>query len=409
MAVLEADSENQCFCNNVNAKVGCYWCLATTALLAADAEEAPLSDYPPPGLLAGCCMLSGAPDCSLYSIKMYLFLAILVYKCSSYFSCAEYDPTDRNQAETDPSIPFRYEQDMGGDYPNENGNGLVFEFRRSIKSDNTEIEARRRSALDKNFMRFGRADPNLQRVSRASKQANLMRFGRADRGFLRFGRLPNDVPYSLVHYEDLNHQTNKDSPEDDSQEDVPSKRTPNSSEETGVSESSEQLKPKQLVYYRRDSPKNLMRFGKRDPDERFVRYDRANLMRFGRAGTGNAVPRAGNLLRFGRANGNLMRFGRSKGNLMRFGRSDPHFLRLIKMDNNFMRFGRSGKMAANVTNSNGTAAADFPALAANEDGSKRVTEYSRIASENSPSNSDEDYEIHLREEDILAPMYVVNN
>ncbi|XP_055536312.1 FMRF-amide neuropeptides [Wyeomyia smithii] len=331
------------------------------------------------------------------SMKMYLFLAILVYKCSSYFSCAEYDMTDRNQVEADPSIPFGYEPDAAGDYPAEGSNGLVFEFRRSIKSDNTEIEARRRSALDKNFMRFGRTDPNLQRTARTSKQVNRMRFGRADRGFLRFGRLPSDVPYSLVHYEDLNRQLNKDSPEDVSQEDVPSKRTPNSSEEAGPSESSELVKPKQLVYYRRDSPKNLMRFGKRDQGGKFARFDRANLMRFGRAGTGGA-PR-GNLLRFGRANGNLMRFGRAKGNLMRFGRSDPHFLRLVKMDNNFMRFGRSGNTMANV-NSNETVT---------ENDNEQVSEYSRTTSDKSPSNSDEDYEIHVREEDILAPMYVVTN
>lgn len=43
----------------------------------------------------------------------------------------------------------------GFDSGEEDDDGVVFQFRRSIKSDNTEIEARRRSALDKNFMRFG--------------------------------------------------------------------------------------------------------------------------------------------------------------------------------------------------------------------------------------------------------------
>lgn len=44
--------------------------------------------------------------------------------------------------------------------------GSLFEFRRSIRSDNTEIEARRRSAVDKGFMRFGRG-------------GNMLRFGRS--------------------------------------------------------------------------------------------------------------------------------------------------------------------------------------------------------------------------------------
>lgn len=44
--------------------------------------------------------------------------------------------------------------------------GLLIEFRRNIRSDNTEIEARRRSAVDKGFMRFGRG-------------GNMLRFGRS--------------------------------------------------------------------------------------------------------------------------------------------------------------------------------------------------------------------------------------
>ncbi|EDS25724.1 conserved hypothetical protein [Culex quinquefasciatus] len=317
-------------------------------------------------------------------MKMYFFLVILLYKGSSHLSCAEFElAADGNQQETEPATVFDYSPEGSeGDYGNGN-NGLVFEFRRSIKSDNTEIEARRRSALDKNFMRFGRANPKLQRVARASKQSNLMRFGRPDRGFMRFGRVPGDVPYSLVHQEDDHDQLSKEgeSKEVGGDEEVPfSKRTPISAEETEISESGEQIKPKQYVYYRRDAPKNLMRFGKRADPYKFLRMDRANLMRFGRAG-GNA-PR-----------GNLLRFGRSKGNLMRFGRSDPRFMRLVKMDNNFMRFGRSDKVTKSL---NGT-----DTVRLNSQQIKQLSN-NRIA-----ANPDEDYEIQVQEEDILAPMYSV--
>ncbi|XP_055610359.1 FMRFamide neuropeptides [Uranotaenia lowii] len=352
-------------------------------------------------------------------MKMYLLLAILIYKCSIHSSCAEYDlASDGSQPEADFSA-IGYDLDSGtGDYPN--GNGVVFEFRRSVKSDNTEIEARRRSALDKNFMRFGRADgAALQRVSRSNKRNNLMRFGRADRGFMRFGRMPSDVPYSLVHYNDLDGKLAKEDGQEavGSEEVIFSKRNPNSSEEPAVSESGEQIKPKQVVYYRRDSPKNLMRFGKRNDDDddddvgRFFRMQRANLMRFGRSG--NNPPR-GNLLRFGRAsNGNLMRFGRSKGNLMRFGRSDPRFLRLVKMDNNFMRFGRSDK-TSKPTNLNGTETVGTSAVIGSGESKTGILETNRIAAEKyddqskSPSNTDDDYEINLREEDVLSPYYAVN-
>lgn len=76
------------------------------------------------------------------------------------------------------------------------------------KSDHREIEARRRSALDKNFMRFGRSDgyfpkyngydtddvdgEEFLRPERAhNKHDNFMRFGRGrPTDFMRFGRDP---------------------------------------------------------------------------------------------------------------------------------------------------------------------------------------------------------------------------
>ncbi|EAT34076.1 AAEL013645-PA [Aedes aegypti] len=342
-------------------------------------------------------------------MKMYLFLAILIYKCSNYFSCAEYELAEASQAVNGPSIALDLNPESENDFTN-NNNGMVFEFRRSIKSDNTEIEARRRSALDKNFMRFGRTDPTaLQRVARASKQANLMRFGRAGQGFMRFGRIPENVPLSLVHNDDDSRQDYNGDSEESSEETTYSKRTPNSDEITEVSESGEQIKPKQLVYYRRDSPKNLMRFGKRDDTNKFLRLSRANLMRFGRAGSeaGGNLQRT-NFLRFGRGSGNLMRFGRAKGNLMRFGRSDPRFLRLVKMDNNFMRFGRSDKALKSV-DKNETRSSESSTSHNNEiiSETKHHDDLS-LDKTDAPYKSDEDYEIQLREEDILTPVFVSN-
>ncbi|XP_055629790.1 FMRFamide-related neuropeptides isoform X2 [Toxorhynchites rutilus septentrionalis] len=327
-------------------------------------------------------------------MKLCLFLVIFVYKCSNYYSCVEYDLADSSQVEKDFTSPFVYDQEKDGDYIS--NNGLVFEFRRSIKSDNTEIEARRRSALDKNFMRFGRSDPTTQQ---RAVRANLMRFGRADRGFLRFGKTPNGVPYSLV-----GANNPKDDSDDSSEETTFTKRTPNSSEETEISESGEQIKPKQLVQFRRESPKNLMRFGKRGEDDDFVRVNRANLMRFGRAGNGSNR----NMLRFGRASANMMRFGRAKGNLMRFGRSDPRFLRLVKMDNNFMRFGRSDK-SLKPTNNNKTHTSEITA----DDSEDAVIDSTRLATDKYDTSltkpSDDDYEVYLREEDILVPVHVSNH
>lgn len=69
--------------------------------------------------------------------------------------------------------------------------------RRQVRSDSTEIEARRRSSLDKNFMRFGRSDKNILRFGRSDKNIlrfgrsnpqNILRFGRSGENFIRFGR-----------------------------------------------------------------------------------------------------------------------------------------------------------------------------------------------------------------------------
>lgn len=90
------------------------------------------------------------------------------------------------------------------------------QFRRSIKSDNTAIEARRRSMLDRSFIRFGRSEAK-NRVGRS----NMMRFGRSswdepeyvanesplskknDKNLLRFGRR-NYFSTSDDEYNDAN-------------------------------------------------------------------------------------------------------------------------------------------------------------------------------------------------------------
>ncbi|XP_035793187.1 uncharacterized protein LOC118467153 isoform X2 [Anopheles albimanus] len=179
-----------------------------------------------------------------------------------------------------------------------------------------DIQTRRRSALDKNFMRFGRAG------------SNLMRFGRPDRNFLRFGRdgtSPELEQAALDLSKEYATSTEQLDRGDEAEQQPTVKR--NAAGGTGeevlgggtgmMVDSSEQLKPKQVVYYRRDSPKNLMRFGKRrSTGSGYLRFGRAgNLMRFGRSdepatGTYGRTARA-NLMRFGRA-GNLMRFGRAE-------------------------------------------------------------------------------------------------
>lgn len=67
-------------------------------------------------------------------------------------------------------------------------NGLLFHLRRSIRSDDGDIETRRR--IDKNFMRFGRSNSGKEMMRFG--RSHLMRFGRADsesgKHLMRFGR-----------------------------------------------------------------------------------------------------------------------------------------------------------------------------------------------------------------------------
>lgn len=150
----------------------------------------------------------------------------------------------------------------------------------------------RRSALDKNFMRFGRSgffpDDNT------SKTKNLMRFSDSD-GLALAARSPNS----------------------------------------------------NFVRFGRGVQDNFLRFGKGQKDN-FIRFGRGakdNFIRFGRGPNDN-------FMRFGKgAKDNFIRFGKPDKNFMRFGRNfddddideDDVFYRLAKSNSNFLRFGKSPK------------------------------------------------------------------
>lgn len=313
-------------------------------------------------------------------MKLMLFLVIVMFKCSRLSSAptlideiadAQNDKnlqTNKNDGKitahhASSSVstqsflpPFTNYGADDEDYGT-GDNGVVFQFRRSIKSDNTEIEARRRSALDKNFMRFGRMDPEMNRFRRTPDK-NLMRFGRApEKNLLRFGRAQDK---NLLRFG----------------------RAPSSDKNLmrfGRAPDKNILRfgrnPENIVKTRSDgfmrfgrapaTDKNLLRFGRKDksfndydentydvsdegPDPNKVKYNLLgkNIMRLGRSsgelqdmdnyesledsveGSNKkyVVPSSKNLMRLGRDEKNLMRFGRS-GNFMRFGRNSKPLLK----------------------------------------------------------------------------------
>lgn len=326
-------------------------------------------------------------------MKLILFMVVVMFKCSRLSSAPADSQTETNENKSNSENEFSPNQGAYNvarppslsyisDVDDLGSTGVVFQFRRSIKSDNTEIEARRRSALDKGFMRFGRAG-NMLRFGRSpanedednyelndlmqsrprKSDKNILRFGRArPDGFMRFGR--NNIDDSAM--EDYN-----DAREVDELVDRPDLRSPDnnrydehgnkilrlgrSSSESISNENFEappELQPSSENTDGRNGNKksadrNMLRFG-RGNIMRFGRGNvmrfgkRANMLRFGRAKayspprnyykTPNSYlenrqtrgsPNERNLLRLGRA-GNLIRFGRNEKNLMRFGkRSGP--------------------------------------------------------------------------------------
>lgn len=318
-------------------------------------------------------------------MKLILFLTVVMFKCSRLSSAPADSSTEVNSNKNNendyvsnqpaylarpPSLSYVSDVDDLGT------TGVVFQFRRSIKSDNTEIEARRRSALDKGFMRFGRAGGNVLRFGRSpaiegeqgfeiddsvpmkirKNDKNILRFGRA-RGdnLLRFGRDyadDSDTDYNDAReVDDFVERPVLRSP-DNRYEEHGSKilRLGRSSSESGSNELPIEILPSAEKSDERNGNKksadrNMLRFG-RGNMMRFGRNPmrfgkRANMLRFGRGNTfeapksfvksntfmenrqtrGNSNDR--NLIRLGRA-GNLIRFGRNEKNLMRFGkRSEP--------------------------------------------------------------------------------------
>lgn len=235
--------------------------------------------------------------------------------------------------------------------------GVVIQFHRSIKSDNPEIEARRRSAIDKGFMRFGRSrnmvrfgrsnpdtlqytadndgnDNDLERNDNEINEPFPMRMRKGN--MMRFGR-----GYKAPQQENDDDYYNNDASEIYDFVATPVRRNPdNKYDEHGKKilrlgrSSSESYSDENLDIPQQSSQKDRTNEREKKPID-------GNVLRFGRA------EKAGNLLRFGR--GNMMRFGR--GNMMRFGKrnqlsindNNDDFMRSIRAGGNVMRFGRSEK------------------------------------------------------------------
>ncbi|KAG5680576.1 hypothetical protein PVAND_010073 [Polypedilum vanderplanki] len=293
-------------------------------------------------------------------MKLILFLMIVLFKCSRLSSTAPTETSrNRNNSEdfslndlsnahesSSPNVLYTENDDYGK-------SGVVYEFRRSIKNDNKEIEARRRSAVDKGFMRFGRSK-NMLRFGRSEPDATQydneanyierddneinepysMRMRKAN-GMLRFGR--NNLKGESFQ----NYLANRDESRDDDSDynndasevfdlvDLPVRRNFNnnydehgkkilrlgrSSSESYSDESVDDFEKKKE---KRLTDKNLLRFGR--TDKNMMRFGRGNMMRFGRAGENFMKTDNNDYLRDARA-GNVMRFGRAERNPMRFGK-----------------------------------------------------------------------------------------
>lgn len=304
-------------------------------------------------------------------MKLILFVAIVMFKCSRLSSAPADSATESGEPKNQiqdyvPNQPAYAARTPGLSYVSDvddlGTTGVVFQFRRSIKSDNTEIEARRRSALDKGFMRFGRAGGNMIRFGRSPSEGddtyeqepsvvgpprvrksdkNIVRFGRA--GFMRFGR--NFV-------DDTDPEEYNDASEVEDFVERPVLRSPDNNryDEHGnrilrlgrsSSESVSNENGEVPVEVMPSADKSEGRNGQKKSPGNMLRFGRANMMRFGRGNVMRFGKRA-NMLRFGRANTmknretranqnnkNLLRLGRA-GNLIRFGRNEKNVLRFGK-------------------------------------------------------------------------------
>jgi len=257
-------------------------------------------------------------------MKLILFTVAIMIKCSSFSLSAPTDSlveaasSNRSDEWTplshgSPSLAYVTEDDDLGK------TGVVIQFRRSIKSDNTEIEARRRSAIDKGFMRFGRS-------------RNMVRFGRSNPDTLQYDNDVNDdlehndnevnEPFSMRMRKMRNmmrfgrgYPTEQEA--DSSSEDVdynndaseaydfiapPIRRTPDNKYDEHGKKILRLGRSEALSDENFDSPYSIDK-----SNEREKKAIEGNVLRFGRSDKGN-------LLRFGRGE-NMMRFGkRDKGN-----------------------------------------------------------------------------------------------
>lgn len=308
-------------------------------------------------------------------MKLILFAAVVMFKCSRLSSAPADLSSDailKNNSEKE--VALNQPGYVVANHPNGlayvsndedlGTTGVVFQFRRSIKSDNTEIEARRRSALDKGFMRFGRGGPNMMRFGRSpsdepdddsvpmrmrKSDKNILRFGRAG-NMLRFGRSyggnVDSDDYETNDFDEYGDNFLMKNPDDKGNKIL---RLGRASSEEG-NEDSVQPAPEKTDERNgvKKNDKNIMRFGRAGNMLRFGRGNvmrfgkRGNMMRFGRSGASipltaeqstdpyygeNVSSHKINLMGRSGRSGNLIRFGRNEKNLMRFGkRSGPRTL-----------------------------------------------------------------------------------
>lgn len=312
-------------------------------------------------------------------MKLMLFAVIVMFKCSRLSSApadsSSSEGSNKNNSENElalnqppgfSSIAHSPSLSYVSDVDNMGTSGVVFQFRRSIKSDNTEIEARRRSALDKGFMRFGRAG-NMMRFGRSpadndyDSEPTMPKMRKNDKNILRFGRAGNLIRFGRNFVDDETDDYN-DASEIDEFSKRPVLRSPNnrydehgnkilrlgrSSSESVSNEDFDAPEELQPSVERSDESSN----NKKSADKNILRFGRGNMMRFGRANPMRFGKRA-NMMRFGRneqprnfykapkmyqnrairANNNdrnLIRLGRA-GNLIRFGRNEKNLLRFGK-------------------------------------------------------------------------------
>uniref|UniRef100_A0A1B0DPP3 Uncharacterized protein n=1 Tax=Phlebotomus papatasi TaxID=29031 RepID=A0A1B0DPP3_PHLPP len=182
--------------------------------------------------------------------------------------------------------------------------------RRQVRSDSTEIEARRRSSLDKNFMRFGRSDKNILRFGRSDKNIlrfgrsnpqNILRFGRSGENFIRFGR--NDGNFMRFgRNDDESSHMRLGRPDNNFIRFGRTLETINPTLNSAVRR--KKAKDTPLDWSDGKRAENFIRFG---------RNQKTNFLRLGRAEDKSGAqpnPQNKNILRFGRA-GSFIRFGRS--------------------------------------------------------------------------------------------------